>query len=98
MLAAGDLLHAGTVMAFADSCAGWGCLATLPDGIEGFTTGALSVNLVASTRVPDALLGTATLLHGGRSTQVWDVTVRRERDGREIAHVRATQHLLRDAR
>lgn len=31
MLAAGDLLHAGTVVAFADSCAGWGCLASLPE-------------------------------------------------------------------
>jgi 1,4-dihydroxy-2-naphthoyl-CoA hydrolase len=94
MLAAGDVLHAGTVVTLADSCAGWGCLATLPDGIAGFTTSELKVNLVATTRMPDALICVAQLLHGGRSTQVWDATVTRERDGRAIAHYRATQHLL----
>lgn len=94
MLAAGDVLHAGTVVALADSCAGWGCLATLPDAIAGFTTSELKANLVATTRMPDALICTAQLLHGGRSTQVWDATVMRERDGRTIAHYRCTQHLL----
>jgi uncharacterized protein (TIGR00369 family) len=94
MLAAGDVLHAGTVVTFADSCAGWGCLASLPDGIAGFTTSELKVNLVATTRMPDALICAATMLHGGRRTQVWDATVTRERDGRTIAHYRCTQHLL----
>jgi 1,4-dihydroxy-2-naphthoyl-CoA hydrolase len=94
MLAAGDVLHAGTVVTFADSCAGWGCLASLPDGIAGFTTSELKVNLVATTRMPDALICAARMLHGGRSTQVWDATVTRERDGRTIAHYRCTQHLL----
>ena len=94
MLAAGDYLHAGTVVAFADSCAGWGCLASLPDGIDGFTTSELKVNFVSTTRTPDALLCVAELLHGGGRTQVWDVTVTRERDGRAIAHYRATQYLL----
>jgi uncharacterized protein (TIGR00369 family) len=94
MIGAGDVLHAGTVVTFADSCAGWGCLASLPDGIAGFTTAELKVNLVATTRTPDALICTAQLLHGGRSTQVWDATVARERGGRTIAPYRATQHLL----
>jgi 1,4-dihydroxy-2-naphthoyl-CoA hydrolase len=94
MLAAGNVLHAGTVVAFADSCAGWGCLASLPEGMGGFTTAELKVNLVATTRMPDALLCVARLLHGGRGTQVWDATVTRERDGRDIAHFRCTQHLL----
>jgi 1,4-dihydroxy-2-naphthoyl-CoA hydrolase len=98
MLAAGDVLHAGTVVAFADSCAGWGCLATLPDGIAGFTTSELKVNLVATTRMPDALICVSEMLHGGRSTQVWDATVTRARDGRTIAHYRATQHLLTQQR
>jgi 1,4-dihydroxy-2-naphthoyl-CoA hydrolase len=91
MMAAGDFLHAGTVVAFADSCAGWGCLATLPDGVAGFTTSELKVNLVATTRLPDALRCLARLLHGGRTTQVWDATVTRESDGRTIAHFRCTQ-------
>ena len=94
MLAAGDYLHAGTVMAFADSCAGWGCLASLPDGIAGFTTSEAKANFVATTVTPDALRCVAELLHGGRSIQVWDATVSRERDGRPVAHYRCSQYLL----
>jgi hypothetical protein len=88
----------GTVVALADSCAGWGCLATLPDGIAGFTTSELKVNLVATTQMPDALICVSQMLHGGRSTQVWDATVTRSRNGRAIAHYRATQHLLTEQR
>jgi 1,4-dihydroxy-2-naphthoyl-CoA hydrolase len=94
MLSAGDYLHAGTVVAFADSCAGWGCLASLPDGAVGFTTSELKINLVGTTRTPDALVCMANLVHGGRSMQVWDATVTRESDDRPIAHFRCTQYLL----
>jgi acyl-coenzyme A thioesterase PaaI-like protein len=37
------------------------------------------------------------MLHGGRSTQVWDATVSRS-DGRPIAHFRCTQYLLKAER
>ena len=94
MLSAGDLLHAGTIVAVADSFAGWGCLASLPDGMVGFATGELKVNLVATTGVPDALTAVASLVHGGRTTQVWDVTIARESDARVLAHYRCTQHLM----
>jgi 1,4-dihydroxy-2-naphthoyl-CoA hydrolase len=94
MQTAGDYLHGGTIVAFADSCAGWGSMASLPPGRAGFTTIDLSTSFVATTKVPDALLCVARLVHGGRTTQIWDATVTRERDGREIAHLRATQFLL----
>jgi 1,4-dihydroxy-2-naphthoyl-CoA hydrolase len=93
---AGGILHAGTVVALADSFAGWGCMASLPDGATGFVTSELKVNLVASTRAPDALTCTARLIHGGRTTQVWDVVVGRGSDDRILAHFRCTQFLLRD--
>jgi 1,4-dihydroxy-2-naphthoyl-CoA hydrolase len=98
MMAAGDFLHAGTVVAFADSCAGWGCLGSLPEHAAGFTTSELKVNLVATARVPDALRCVSQLLHAGRTTQVWDATVTRESDGRAIGHFRCTQYLLSDQR
>ena len=98
MLAEGDYLHAGTVVAFADSCAGWGCLASLPDGAVAFTTSELKINLVGTTRAPDALVCMATLMHSGRSMQVWDATVTRESDDRPIAHFRCTQYLLAEPR
>jgi 1,4-dihydroxy-2-naphthoyl-CoA hydrolase len=95
MMAAGDFVHGGTIVAFADTCAGWATLASLPEGVTGATTAEMKVNVVATTQVPDALLCVATMLHGGRTTQVWDVAVSRERDGRDVAHFRCTQHLLR---
>jgi 1,4-dihydroxy-2-naphthoyl-CoA hydrolase len=94
MQTACGILHAGTVIAFADSIAGWGALASLPDDRSAFVTGELKVNMVASTRLPDTLTASATMIHGGRTTQVWDVTVARESDGRVVAHYRCTQHLL----
>jgi 1,4-dihydroxy-2-naphthoyl-CoA hydrolase len=94
MLGEGSYLHAGTVVAFADSCAGWGCWKSLPADRGGFTTSELKVNLVGTTRMPDALICVAQMLHGGSSTQVWDATVTRESDGREVGHFRCTQHLL----
>jgi 1,4-dihydroxy-2-naphthoyl-CoA hydrolase len=94
MQTAGGILHAGTIVAFADSLAGWGTLASLPESASAFVTGELKANLVASTRQPDALTAVGIMVHGGRSTQVWDVTVARESDARVLAHFRCTQHLL----
>ncbi|MGV1049444.1 MAG: PaaI family thioesterase [Solirubrobacterales bacterium] len=54
----------------------------------------LKVNLTAPARAPETLVCVAALLHGGRSTQVWDATVSRQRDGRPIAHFRCTRYLL----
>jgi 1,4-dihydroxy-2-naphthoyl-CoA hydrolase len=95
---AGESVHGGTVVAFADSCAGWGCLATLPDDANGFTTIELKTNFVATAWACDALHCTARLLHGGRRTQIWDADVTRERDGRNVAHTRVTQYLLANQR
>jgi 1,4-dihydroxy-2-naphthoyl-CoA hydrolase len=98
LMRSGDYLHAGTVVAFADSVAGYASLASLPERAKGFTTAELKVNLVATTGAGDALLAVATLVHGGRTTQVWDVVVSREQDDRPIGHFRATQYLLEDER
>ena len=90
LMRSGDYLHAGTVVAFADSVAGYGTLASLPERARGFTTAELKVNLVATTGAGDALLAVATLVHGGRTTQVWDVVVSREHD--EPAHRPLPRH------
>jgi 1,4-dihydroxy-2-naphthoyl-CoA hydrolase len=91
---AGGILHAGALVAVADSFAGWGAMASLPETARGFVTAELKVNLVASACAPDTLTCTARMLHGGRTTQVWDVTVARESDARLLAHFRCTQQLL----
>ena len=49
LLAPNEFLHAGTIITMADSCAGMGCLATLPEGAGGFTTVELKTNFFASS-------------------------------------------------
>jgi 1,4-dihydroxy-2-naphthoyl-CoA hydrolase len=93
-LAPNDFLHAGTVVALADTCCGLGCRASLPAGAEGFTTVELKANFLRSAGAGDTLNCEASMAHGGRTTQVWDATVRRESDGEPIALFRCTQYLL----
>jgi uncharacterized protein (TIGR00369 family) len=97
-LAPNDYLHAGAVVTLADSACGLGCRASLPDGAAGFTTVELKSNFLRSARAGDGLRCRATLLHGGRTTQVWDALVVRESDGKDLALFRCTQYLLAETR
>jgi 1,4-dihydroxy-2-naphthoyl-CoA hydrolase len=92
-LAPNEFLHAATVIAIADSCAGMGCMASLPDDAAGFTTIELKTNFLGTAR-EGALRCEARMVHGGSRTQVWDSTVRREQDERVIALFRCTQFIL----
>jgi 1,4-dihydroxy-2-naphthoyl-CoA hydrolase len=92
-LAPNEFLHAATVIAIADSCAGMGTLASLPEEAGGFTTIELKTNFLG-TATEGALRCEARMVHGGSRTQVWDASVSREQDGREIALFRCTQFLL----
>ena len=92
LLAPNGYLHAGTVVALADSACGYGCIASLPNGASGFTTIELKTNFLGT-----ALSGTLTCeskrIHGGRTTQVWDAAVKDE-SGKTLALFRCTQLLL----
>ena len=85
-------LHAATVIALADTAAGYGCMAHLPDGARGFTTIELKSNFLG-TALAGRIAVVATLVHGGRTTQVWDATVRDE-GGNTLALFRCTQMVL----
>ena len=91
-LAPNGYLHAASVVALADTAAGYGCVAHLPDGASGFTTIELKSNFVG-TALEGRIAARATLVHGGRSTQLWDATVTAP-DGRTIALFRCTQMVL----
>jgi uncharacterized protein (TIGR00369 family) len=93
-LAPNDFLHAGAIVALADSCCGMGSIASLPEGAGGFTTVEMKSNFLRTAGSGDGLRCEAAMTHGGRRTQVWDATVSREGDGREIALFRCTQYLL----
>lgn len=88
------LVHAGTVVSLADTSAGYGCRASLPEHAGGFTTVELKANLLASATAEDELRSEANMVHSGRTTQVWDAKVTRVRDVRIIALFRCTQMLL----
>ena len=96
-LAPNGYLHAGTVVTLADTCCGMGCMASLPEDRGGFTTVELKTNFLRTART-GGLGCRATLVHAGRTTQVWDAAVEREEDGQSLALFRCTQYLLADAR
>jgi 1,4-dihydroxy-2-naphthoyl-CoA hydrolase len=86
-------LHAATVVALADTACGYGCIMSLPEGASGFTTIELKANFLG-TALEGAVSCEARLLHGGRTTQVWDAEVKSEATGKTIALFRCTQILL----
>lgn len=91
-LAPNGYLHGGTVVALADTCCGFGAIAALPDDAESFTTVELKTNFLGTAR-EGTVFCEAKLVHGGRTTQVWDAEIRNEA-GRTVALFRCTQMVL----
>jgi len=92
-MAPNGYLHAGTVVGFADSACGYGCILNLPEEATGFTTIELKTNFLRSAR-EGTIECEAKLVHGGRTTQIWDATVA-DAEGRRMALFRCTQLILR---
>lgn len=93
LMAPNGFLHAASVIALADTSAGYGCVATLPQGASGFTTIELKSNFLGTAR-DGAILCRATPVHLGRTTQVWDARVTVEGGDKLIALFRCTQMVL----
>jgi uncharacterized protein (TIGR00369 family) len=93
LLAPNGYLHAASVVGLADTAAGYGCVESLPEGAVGFTTIELKSNFLG-TLTAGALAAEATLIHGGRTTQLWDVSVTDEATGKLLAAFRCTQLVL----
>jgi 1,4-dihydroxy-2-naphthoyl-CoA hydrolase len=92
-MAPNGFLHAASVIALADTSCGYGCVASLPRGATGFTTIELKSNFMGTARAGETLGCRAWLVHGGRSTQVWDAEVTDE-GGKTLALFRCTQMVL----
>ncbi|HSM45198.1 MAG TPA: PaaI family thioesterase [Acidimicrobiia bacterium] len=92
-LAPNGFLHAGSVITLADTAAGFGCVGNFPEGASGFTTIELKANFTG-TLLEGSMLAEAQMIHGGRTTQVWDVEVSDEATERKLAYFRATQMIL----
>ncbi len=92
-LALNGYLHAGTIVTLADSGAGYGCLANLPEGASGFTTIELKSNHLATAR--EGLIHCVSeCIHAGRTTQVWESSVYSESTGKMLAKFTCTQLIL----
>lgn len=85
-------LHAASIVALADTCAGYATVAHLPKGAKGFTTIELKTNFFG-TALDGHVHCTTTSKHRGRTTQVWDSEVVNDA-GKLIASFRCTQMVL----
>jgi 1,4-dihydroxy-2-naphthoyl-CoA hydrolase len=93
VMAPNGYLHAGTIVTLADTVAGYGCVANLPTEATGFTTIELKSNHLGTAR-DGTIVGVATPVHRGKTTQVWDAVVVHKESGRTLAVFRCTQMIL----
>ncbi len=93
LMAPNGFLHAGSVVTLADTCAGYGCVAHLPEGAVGFTTVELKSNHLGTAR-EGTVACVAKPVHLGKTTQVWDAVVTHKDSGKTMALFRCTQMVL----
>jgi uncharacterized protein (TIGR00369 family) len=87
-------VHAGAVVALADTACGFGCRAALPSEATGFLTLELKSNHLKAAKPGEELVCVATPAHLGRRTQIWDAVVTVGAGTRPIALFRCTQLVL----
>jgi uncharacterized protein (TIGR00369 family) len=88
----GDILHGGSIMAFADTLGAVGTVANLPPG-AGTTTIESKTNFLRAAPAGTSVVGEATPLHLGRTTMVWQTRISNEQ-GKLVALVTQTQMVL----
>lgn len=86
-------LHAGSIVTFADTIAGYSSMAHLPENGKSFTTLELKSNFVRAVR-EGKLQCECTAEHLGRTTQVWRVIVRDMKSQKKVALFSCTQLVL----
>lgn len=88
----GGILHGGAYMAFADTLGAVGTVVNLGPGKRTTTTDS-STKFIAGAKVGSTVTGESLALHRGRTTQVWQTSVRNA-DGKLCAVVTQTQLVL----
>ena len=91
---AGGILHGGAYMAFADTLGAVGTIINLPQGKRTTTTDS-STKFIGGARRDTTVVGECLALHRGRTTMVWQTTIR-SAEGKLCAVVTQTQ-LVMDA-
>src|SRR6202048_673218 len=86
-------IHGGALMAFADSVGAAATVVNLPEDAKGTTTIESKTNFIGGAREGTTGLATATPVHRGRRTQVWQTRLDTE-GGKLVAVVTQTQMVL----
>ena len=86
-------IHGGAVMALADSVGAAATVINLPEDAKGTTTIESKTNFIGGAREGATVVATATPVHRGRRTQVWQTRLETE-EGRLVAIVTQTQMVL----
>ncbi|MGB3490033.1 MAG: PaaI family thioesterase [Xanthobacteraceae bacterium] len=89
----GHTIHGGAVMAFADSVGAAATVINLPADAKGTTTIESKTNFVGGAKEGTTITATATPVHRGRRTQVWQTRIEGE-NGKLVAVVTQTQMVL----
>ncbi|QDL97726.1 PaaI family thioesterase [Rhodopseudomonas palustris] len=89
----GASIHGGAVMALADSVGAAATVINLPGEAKGTTTLESKTNFIGAAKAGSTLIATATPVHRGRRTQVWQTRIETE-DGKLVAVVTQTQMVL----
>ena len=90
---AGNIVHGGAIMAFADCLGAVGAFLTLPEGASGTTTIESKTNFLGAAPEGDTVTGVATPVSIGRRLSVWQTEITRS-DGKKVALVTQTQLVL----
>ena len=89
----GQIAHGGAIMAFADSVGAAATVINLPADAKGTTTLESKTNFIGGAKEGATVIATATPIHRGRRTQVWQTRLETE-DGKLVALVTQTQMVL----
>ena len=89
----GHSIHGGAVMAFADSVGAAATIINLPPDAKGTTTIESKTNFTGAAKAGSTARATATPIHLGRRTHVWQTRIETE-EGRLVAIVTQTQMIL----
>src|ERR1700746_57146 len=71
-------IHGGALMALADSVGAAATVINLPEGASGTTTIESKTNFVGGAKEGTTVIATATPVHRGRRTQVWQTRLETE--------------------
>ncbi len=88
------MLHGGASMAMAESVGGMGSAYLL--GIKDYIIRGMqfSANHVKAAKVGTYVYATATIIHKGRQTHVWNIDIK-NKDGEMVSSCRLTNFILR---